>query len=57
MKKAKKQTGGSANKSNQRKKQEVGGRLSDTQKRITPRPTTVPRDETATTTTVPRDDG
>ena len=56
MKKAKKQTGGSANKSNQRKKQEVGGRLSDTQKRTTPRPTTVPRDETATTT-VPRDDG
>ena len=56
MKKAKKQTGGSANKSNQPKKQEVGGRLSGTQKRITPRATTVPRDITATTT-VPRDDG
>jgi len=56
MKKAKSKTSGSADKSNQRKKQEVGGRLSDTQKRTTPRPTTVPRDETATTT-VPRDDG
>ena len=53
MKKAKSKTSGSADKSNQRKKQEVGGRLSDTQKR-TPRRTTVPRDETAMTT-VPRD--
>ena len=56
MKKAKSKTSGSANKSNKPKKQEVGGRLSDTQKRITPRATTVPRDITATTT-VPRDDG
>jgi hypothetical protein len=64
MKKAKSQSTGSGAKKNSPKK-EVGGRMSETgkggglaplssQKRSTPRLTTVPRDET---TTVPRDAG